>query len=379
MNSGPSLRDLYLFNICLGKQEVALGKEMPLYSELDEEVYVQLYSQKDTGRGHVIELPDEDVRFKPDCRYKVRFLNGSTHNVRVQRILPVVRGPAIIITAETEDFRHLCRTQVDKGDVVLEIGCSYGKATKILCEQAGETNVVGVDLGLEALESCAKICGARFEHVDIVSCSEEETAQRLAELRALLPQMPPSSPDRRQCRFVVFVDIGGDRMASALQRVIPRIVRAQQPHQIIIKSRELLTSLVAEGTLPPSLIQGAYRPMHKPPYGVTTVSSSIFLTDSSAQIKADIQHSEDGRRASRSEEAYPECKKPLSWDEKLKMLEDFNQLYGHVCVSKHDRVYGQLGRSTTVYIHTYTRTYTHTHERTKKCRCIQKIKKRDII
>ena len=356
---GPSLRDLYLFNICLGKQEVALGKERPLYSELDEEVYVQLYSQKDTGRGHVIELPDEDVRFKPDCRYKVRFLNGSTHNVRVQRILPVVRGPAIIITAETEDFRHLCRTQVDKGDVVLEIGCSYGKATKILCEQAGEKNVVGVDLGLEALKSCAKICGARFEHVDIVSCSEEETAQRLAELRALLP----SSPDRRQCRFVVFVDIGGDRMASALQRVIPRIVRAQQPHQIIIKSRELLTSLVAEGTLPPSLIQGAYRPMHKPPYGVTTVSSSIFLTDSSAQIKADIQQSEDGRRASRSEEAYPACKKPLSWDENVKMLEDFNQLYGHVCVSKHDRVYGQLGRST-VCIHTYTRTHTHTHTHT---------------
>ena len=67
LDGGPSLRDLYLYNICLGKQEVALGKETPLYCELDEEVYVQLYSQKDTGRGHVFELPDEDVRFKADC------------------------------------------------------------------------------------------------------------------------------------------------------------------------------------------------------------------------------------------------------------------------------------------------------------------------
>ena len=58
-------------------------------------------------------MPNEDVRWKPDCRYKVRFLNGSTRDVREQRIVPVVRGPAILITAETEDFRHMCRTQVD--------------------------------------------------------------------------------------------------------------------------------------------------------------------------------------------------------------------------------------------------------------------------
>ena len=176
----------------------------------------------------------------------------------MQRILPVVRKPAIIITAETEDFRHMCRTQVDKSDVVLEIGCSFGKATKIICEQAGEANVVGVDVGFECLEACKKICGAaRFEHVDIVSCSEEETAERLVNLRALLPQMPLFLPDRRQSRFVVFVDIGGDRMASTLQEVIPRIVQTLQPHQIIIKSRELFMSLIDESTLQPSLIQGS--------------------------------------------------------------------------------------------------------------------------
>ena len=182
-----------------------------------------------------------------------------------------------------------------------------------------------MDLGLECLEACKKICGAaRFEHVDIVSCSEEETAERLASLRALLPQIPAFSPNRRQCHFIVFVDIGGDRMASALQRVISRIVRTQQPHQIIIKSRELLTSLVAEGTLPPSLIQGAYRPMHKPPYGVTTVSSSIFLTDSFVQINAYIQPIKDGLRALKGEDDYVACEKPLSRDKKVKKLGNSN-------------------------------------------------------
>ena len=39
----------------------------------------------------------------------------------------------------------------------MELGCSYGKATKILCEQAGVDRVVGVDLGLEALEACQKV------------------------------------------------------------------------------------------------------------------------------------------------------------------------------------------------------------------------------
>jgi hypothetical protein len=152
-----SLEEITLFNICLGKQVVAEGKEPPLTFQLGEEVFVQLYSQKSTGRGHIIGLPAEEVRLKADCRYTVQFVDGGTHDVRVQRILPVAKGTGIIITAETEDFRHMCRTQVLPGDVVLELGCSYGMATKVLCEQAGDDHVLGVDLGLDALAACAKV------------------------------------------------------------------------------------------------------------------------------------------------------------------------------------------------------------------------------
>ena len=65
-------------------------------------------------------------------------------------------------------------------------------------------------------------------------------------------------------------------MASALVQLIPRIVDSQQPFQIIIKSRELLTALVKEGSLAPTLIKNAYRPMYQTPYGVSRVTSSIF-------------------------------------------------------------------------------------------------------
>ena len=67
-------------------------------------------------------------------------------------------------------------------------------------------------------------------------------------------------------------------MASALVELIPRIAASRErPFQIIIKSRELLTALVAEGSLAPSLIKNAHKPMYKPPYGVTRISTSIFL------------------------------------------------------------------------------------------------------
>jgi len=75
---------------------------------------------------------------------------------------------------------------------------------------------------------------------------------------------------------LVFVDIGGNRMASALVQLIPRIVDSQQPFQIIIKSRELLAALVKEGSLAPTLIKNAYKPMYQTPYGVSRVTSSIF-------------------------------------------------------------------------------------------------------
>ena len=49
---------------------MAEGKEAPLTFKLDEEVFVQLYSQKSTGRAHVIGLPDDAVRLACEGIYR---------------------------------------------------------------------------------------------------------------------------------------------------------------------------------------------------------------------------------------------------------------------------------------------------------------------
>jgi len=49
---------------------VAEGKEAPLTFKLDQEVFVQLYSQKSTGRAHVIGLPDDAVRLACESIYR---------------------------------------------------------------------------------------------------------------------------------------------------------------------------------------------------------------------------------------------------------------------------------------------------------------------
>lgn len=60
-------------------------------------------------------------------------------DVRTARLIHVVDRSAhcVIVCGPTQDFRYLCRTQVSADDTVLEIGCSYGKASRVLAEQLG--------------------------------------------------------------------------------------------------------------------------------------------------------------------------------------------------------------------------------------------------
>lgn len=71
------------------------------------------------------------ARGKADCRYTVQFLDGGSHDVRVQRILPVVRGPAIILTPETEDFRSR------PSAISLRRGLSMA-CCRVICAPAGQ-------------------------------------------------------------------------------------------------------------------------------------------------------------------------------------------------------------------------------------------------
>ena len=202
--------------------------------EVGEEVFVILYSDRDTGRGHVESFDESGDRSSADFKYRIRYLTDQRYDVRVSRLLPVVQGPRIVVCSETQDFRYLCRTQVSRGDSVIEIGCSYGKGTKILAEQAGDSCVVGTDLSTEALEAAKKECNvANLLRLDVVSCTAEEKVERLNFLNSLLPQ-----PAR-----VVFLDIGGNRSADDVVQLVPFLRTVIRPHQIIIKNRALFADL----------------------------------------------------------------------------------------------------------------------------------------
>lgn len=183
-------QEVHLYNVMSLMQHATLGERAPLSFALGEEVFVALRSHKWTGRARVLGLPEEKLG-----RIRVQFLEegggghnrqaGLEHEVRFGQVFPVVpiggsSGPAVIVTAETFDFRRLARTQVRRGDAVIELGCSFGDATKVLAEQAGPSRVVGVDLSSSSLEKARALCPAtRFEQLDVLACSEEETAARL--------------------------------------------------------------------------------------------------------------------------------------------------------------------------------------------------------
>jgi hypothetical protein len=244
--------EVNLYNVTHLLDCVIKGVREPLVFELGEEVFVALRSQKPTGRACIVGLPTEKRG-----RHRVNFIRDGVdhvegggspveeqvgggsgagkcdlfHDVRVGKLFPVVQrtttgNPLVSICAETADFRRLARTQVRRGDRVIELGCSYGAATKILEEQAGPGYIVGVDLGVEALTSARRLCpGSRFEHVDVVSCDETETAERLTWLASLLRapgDAPPTLED-----MIVFVDIGGNRALPPLVTLLRRLLHNQ--------------------------------------------------------------------------------------------------------------------------------------------------------
>lgn len=85
-------------------------------------------SQKDTGAAVVLQPMCTDESDPYHGRVLVRFHdNGSTFHVRPARMTKVQDWrETIVITGETEHYRHLARTQLTANDFVVEIGSSYG-------------------------------------------------------------------------------------------------------------------------------------------------------------------------------------------------------------------------------------------------------------
>ncbi len=57
-----------------------------------------------------------------------------------------------IVCPETSHYRKLCLSHIISGDRVLEIGCSFGKATQIILKQT-DIKVIAVDNTKNALKA----------------------------------------------------------------------------------------------------------------------------------------------------------------------------------------------------------------------------------
>ena len=70
--------------------------------------------------------------------------------------------PWLVVTADTRDLRRLCRALTRKAERVLEIGCSFGRCTRVLCRSGPPALVVGVDSVFSNLGETAQVIAGTF-------------------------------------------------------------------------------------------------------------------------------------------------------------------------------------------------------------------------
>jgi hypothetical protein len=160
-----------------------------------ETVYVNLRSEKETGRARVLRLQlsrsaqpstgcsEEQTHISscsqelapsicPDMehpdRIKVEFENGDgTAHVRASRLQKVLMTDKLVVVCKTTDeYRRLARSQLTPADHVIEIGSSYGKCTEII-HQHTKGRVIGIDVSSESVAaSRLEYPAIRFERFD---------------------------------------------------------------------------------------------------------------------------------------------------------------------------------------------------------------------
>ena len=165
--------------------------------------------------------------------------------------------PDVVVTAETGDLRRLCRALVRKGDRVLEIGCSTGFCTRVLCRSGPPELVVAVDT--------AYSCVAATEELVSAECKATGCALEVLKLDVLLE---PNALYRLVARVqpsLAVVDVGGDRALPEVVAVIDELLRAaagvsdgthesngsramasRQLDLVVVKSEELAAATAAQ-------------------------------------------------------------------------------------------------------------------------------------
>ena len=149
----------------------------------------------------------------------------------------------LVATADTDGFRRLARMQADPNDRIVEIGCSYGGCSAVLCAGRAREQYIGVDNSRECVEHCRRtLPSARFDQLDVL-----RKADANAGLRSLMRLERPS---------LIVIDVGGNRALADVLEVVDAIMEAAmevrketQPTLVLLKSRALVHEARRQGAV----------------------------------------------------------------------------------------------------------------------------------
>jgi hypothetical protein len=162
---------------------------------------------------------------------------------------------------DTATFRALCCSSLHPTDKVVEIGCSYGKATGLIAYALKDpTRVLGLDTSKEAVEAAtAKYPQIRFARCDVMA--NPHIAYDLVQDLLKPKEQRVDEKERNDCKdgkidsgeaddLVIFVDIGGNRELDAITNILPWIAAhlPRAPRLIVAKSQSLYSNVVSSSS-----------------------------------------------------------------------------------------------------------------------------------
>ena len=137
-----------------------------------------------------------------------------------------------IVCPFTDTFRTLALL-VPPSSLVLEIGCSYGKCTRVLANTlSSPSQVIGIDISKQVLAS-ASLAYPELTFLKADCLRDPMSTSRIHQ------QLCLDHPHLSRKNLVVFVDIGGNRELESLVALLPWIERHLCPNAIVVKSEQL--------------------------------------------------------------------------------------------------------------------------------------------
>ena len=199
-------------------------------------------------------MPDKDARYT--MRDNHAFLGSGPMRVRLAET-------ELVVVSAKDRFRHCAKTLPTAEDLVLEIGCSTGLATRTLAAVAAR--VVAVDRSVQFVAELKE----QMRGVDnaVIECLDGRNIPALA---ALMPE--PT---------VVFIDIGGDAQLDNVSLQLRLCLRAFAPRLVVVRSFELATLAGLIGHVEPPPASGLL-PAQGEPVGRDALSHLIELAGSAS-------------------------------------------------------------------------------------------------